>query len=85
MPAKYFSVAKTADKNFLRLPRNVQGKIIASYIRLKDNPLLGEKLHGELEGKYKLRVGDYRVVYLFDRKTSTVLVLKIEHRQGVYK
>lgn len=85
MPAKYFSVAKSADKNYLKLPRNIQAKIISSYERLKSNPLLGEKLHGELAGKYKLRVGDYRLVYEFDSKESMVIVVKIEHRQGIYK
>lgn len=85
MPAKHFYVAKSADKNFLKLLRNIQTRIIDAYTRLKDNPLSGEKLHGELAGKYKLRIGDYRLVYEFDSKESRIKVVKIEHRQGIYK
>lgn len=50
-----------------------------------NNNLQGEKLHGELLGYSKHRVGDYRIVYLFDKKEGKIAVLKIEHRQGVYK
>lgn len=85
MPAKNFNIARRADKNFLRLPRKIQAKIIDGYKKLKDNPIAGEKLQGELADRYKLRVGDYRIVYKFDSKQSLVEVLEIEHRQGVYK
>ena len=42
-------------------------------------------MHGELEGYYKYRLGDYRIIYIFDAKKSTVEIQTIEHRQGVYK
>jgi mRNA interferase RelE/StbE len=49
---------------------------------LAANPLGGEPLRGEFEGLYKLRVGDYRVIYaLFG---DDVLVLRIRHRSSVY-
>lgn len=85
MPAKRLIVAQRADKQFLKLPRFIQSKIISSYDRIKHNPIIGEKLHGELKDFYKYRVGNYRIVYWFDVKTSTVIVTKIEHRQGAYK
>lgn len=85
MPAKFFVVDKKADKQFLKIPQFVQKKVLIAYRILKENPLSGEKLHGELAGFYKYRVGDYRIVYIFDNKKSTIYVLKIEHRQGVYR
>ncbi len=85
MSAKQFFVAQKADKQFLKLPLQIQTKILQAYHRVKENPLSGIKLHGELTHYYKYRVGDYRIVYYFDQKTSTVGVVKIEHRQGVYK
>lgn len=85
MPAKAFVVYKNADKRFLKLPTHIQRRILHAYDRLKQNPVTGVKLHGELSGFYKYRLGDYRIVYTFDAKTSTVEVLTIEHRQGVYK
>jgi mRNA interferase RelE/StbE len=49
---------------------------------LGSDPKRGEALHGEFGGLFKLRVGEYRVVYaLADRE---VLVLRIRHRGKAY-
>ena len=49
---------------------------------LVSNPDADESLKGEFKGLYKLRIGDYRVIYT---KTSDgVLVLRISHRSKVY-
>lgn len=43
----------------------------------------GVPLKGEFKGLYKLRIGDYRVIYAkTDRET--VVVLRIGHRSKVY-
>lgn len=49
---------------------------------LGSGTMRGEALHGEFGGLFKLRVGEYRVVYaLADRD---VLVLRIRHRGKAY-
>lgn len=85
MPAKYFVLLAKADKEITKLPLLIQNKIDRAFAVLQQNPLTGVKLSGELKGYYKYRLGDYRIVYSFDKKTSTVIIAKIEHRQGVYK
>lgn len=85
MSAKFFVVDKKADKQFLKLPKHIQEKIIRAYDSLKLNPIAGAKLQGELKNYYKFRVGDYRIVYRFSSKERLVQVVKIEHRQGVYR
>ena len=50
---------------------------------LKANPDKGEALDGKYKGLYKLRVGDYRVVYAKTRKG--VLILRIRHRKHAYR
>lgn len=85
MPAKFLVVERTARKKLLKLPINIHKRIIDAFDTIQKNPLIGEKLHGELKGYYKMRLGDYRIVYSFDSKTSTVQIVKLEHRQGVYK
>ena len=42
----------------------------------------GETLHGEFKGLFKLRVGEYRVVYALPG--PEVLVLRIRHRSKTY-
>lgn len=85
MPAKYLLTNKKAQKQLKRLPVNIHRKAIKTLSILQANPLAGEKLHGELAGYYKFRIGDYRIVYRFDPKASRVVILKVEHRQGVYR
>lgn len=85
MPAKNLIVEKPVRKKLLKLPIKIHQRILTTLNLIVQNPVSGAKLQGELQNYYKFRVGDYRIVYLFDSKTSTVKVLKIEHRQGVYK
>lgn len=85
MPAKIFLLSNKADKAISKFPLRIQNKIDEAFDKLKTNPLAGAKLGGELGGKYKFRIGDYRIIYKFDSKESKVEVVKIEHRQGVYR
>jgi mRNA interferase RelE/StbE len=50
---------------------------------LGDNPGSGEALHGEFAGLYKLRIGEYRVIYALLQQD--VLVLRIRHRSKAYE
>lgn len=43
----------------------------------------GDALGGEFRGLYRLRVGDYRVIYT--RTDDGYLVLRIGHRREVYR
>ena len=49
---------------------------------LSENPGKGEALKGRLKGLYKLRVGEYRVIYAKTKKG--VLVVRIAPRGRVY-
>lgn len=85
MSAKSIVVEKPVRKKLLKLPVHVHKKIVKALTSIQENPLSGIKLHGELVQYYKYRVGDYRIVYQFNKKEKLVIVVKIEHRQGVYK
>ena len=47
------------------------------------HPNAGLPLTGEFRGLWKLRVGDYRVIYA--RTDDGVLILRIAHRKDVYR
>lgn len=85
MPAKFFRIPLKVNRNISRLPVHIQTKLIQVFDTIKANPISGFKLKGELSGYYKFRLGDYRIVYKFHPKASLVEIVKIEHRQGVYK
>jgi len=50
---------------------------------LSSNPDCGEALAGQFKGLFKLRIGDYRVVY--SKKQDGVLILRIRNRSKVYR
>lgn len=85
MPAKYLFTDKSVRNQLKKLPLHIHDKVIKTFDLIQNNPVSGEKLHGELKNYYKYRIGDYRIVYQFDSKTNTVIVVKVEHRQGVYR
>jgi len=85
MPAKAVITHPAVRKKLQKLPLRIHQKIILALDNIGGNPISGAKLHGELAGHYKYRIGDYRIIYRFNSKTSVVEVVKIEHRQGVYK
>ncbi|MEK7573872.1 MAG: type II toxin-antitoxin system RelE/ParE family toxin [Patescibacteria group bacterium] len=85
MPAKHLIVDKSLRRQLLKIPLPIHQRIIKALNSIKVNPVSGIKLHGELKNYYKFRVGDYRIVYKFNPQESLVQIVKIEHRQGVYK
>ena len=85
MPVKQFFIANRVKKTISKLPKSIQLRALSSMDSLVENPLLGKRLHGELADLYKLRLGDYRLIYTFNPSISRLELIKIEHRQGVYK
>lgn len=52
--------------------------------KLEQNPLVGKKLSGKLEGQYSLRIWPYRIVY-FINQGKDVIITDIRHRKDVYR
>ena len=75
---------KSSVKHDLKLiGRNDRVRILHQIrTALAENPKSGEPLRGEFAGLYKLRVGDYRVVFAL--AGQDVLVLRIRHRSKAY-
>ena len=69
------------------IPSNIRKTIVRAIDeRLATNPYsVGKQLKSELAGCYRLRVGDYRIIYQINKKDSHVLIIKIAPRGKVYK
>lgn len=76
---------REARKQFLKLPKKIQSKILKITFELAVDPLMGEKLQGELKGKYKIKIPPYRIIYEIFHDQLLILVLKVGHRQNAYK
>lgn len=80
-------IAESAEKILGKIPKKDRSKIIEKIDSLADNPSpMGSiKLHGLKEALYRIRSGDYRIVYSIKKDILTVLVVEIGHRRGIYR
>ena len=71
----------SVEKDLRSLPRPVIARVIKSWERLAEEPLPRQaiKLEGG-EQLYRLRVGDYRVVYSVDQNAKEVVVRYVRHQ-----
>jgi mRNA interferase RelE/StbE len=78
-------IKRSAAKELEALPPKVRSRIASKIATLADAPRAPgvEKLSGQ--EKYRIRHGDYRVLYSIDDSTETVTVVKIGHRRDVYR
>jgi len=74
-----------ARKQLKRLPKSEQHKVAKKLIELRNNPLAGKKLSGDLTNRRSLRAWPYRIIYKISKNTHKVEVSDILHRQGAYK
>lgn len=76
---------KRAAKYLSKLPKNIRDNIFAALFELS---LTGEHDNSiQLKGRegYRIRVGEYRVIYSKNETELTILVVKIGARGGIYK
>lgn len=75
-----------AEREFKKLPRPVQVRLKTRIDVLAEEPLPpgAEKLSGE-DRLFRIRVGDYRIIYANEDEVLLVLVVKVGHRRDVYR
>ena len=80
------SILPAALRQVSKLPRIVQERIQQRIDALAEDPRPpGTKALAGRSGFYRLRVGDYRVIYEIRDEILTVLVVRIGHRREVYR
>jgi mRNA-degrading endonuclease RelE of RelBE toxin-antitoxin system len=77
-------ITPDAQRQFEELPLPIQGRVRKIFLRLSKWPAVsGHKpLKGHYAGSYRIRTGDYRVV--FQAARDTVKIWKIGDRKDVY-
>lgn len=75
-----------AARSFRKLPRDVQKRIAPSIDLLKGNPMPpgSEKLKGA-DDTYRIRVGDYRILYEVHDAELIICIIETGHRREVYR
>ncbi|MFA6224097.1 MAG: type II toxin-antitoxin system RelE/ParE family toxin [Desulfomonilaceae bacterium] len=79
-------IIPSALKELIRLPKRNQKRVDFQILSLATQPRPnGAKALIGLEQFYRLRVGDYRIIYKVQDQDLLILVTKIGHRKDVYR
>ncbi|MCD4699495.1 MAG: type II toxin-antitoxin system RelE/ParE family toxin [Phycisphaerae bacterium] len=78
-------IKASAEREMNRLSANVAGRIVKAILSLETSPRPRgcRKLRGRVE--YRLRAGNYRILYVVNDTTRTVEVMAVGHRKDVYR
>lgn len=79
-------IAREAIRALAKLDKPIRRRLQTAIAKLGDDP----RPHGAialqgLSGAYRVRVGDYRVVYAVDDGRLVVLVVDLGHRREIYR
>ncbi len=78
---------RRAEKFYQKLDKKSIQQVNKAIDCLQLNPFSGKdikKLRGKLRGKYRLRIGNLRVVYFVDKTKGIVIVEAINQRGEIY-
>jgi mRNA interferase RelE/StbE len=78
-------IKRSAEKEISQLPNEIHDRIVLKLLDLKSNPV--PKNVKKLKGRdgYRIRIGDYRALYLIFKQELKIEIISIAHRKDVYR
>ena len=79
-------IERPAERDLKHLEGDVRARVIAAIRTLPENPYPNgcRKLAGST-ADWRIRVGDYRIIYEIDKTARTIVITRIRHRREVYR
>jgi mRNA interferase RelE/StbE len=79
-------IAPAAERQIRKLEATVRRRVFSKIETLQLNPRPAgvEKLSGATD-LYRVRAGDFRIIYTIEDQVTTVLILKVGDRKEIYK
>jgi len=81
-------ISHEAEKYYKKQDKYTKRKLNKCIDDISREPLFGQyikKLHGELDGKHRYRMGSIRIVYEININNKTVEIKSIKGRGDIYK
>lgn len=78
-------VTNSAQKELNKLDKKLVSKIIEKLDLLETNPFISGYKKPVAKSGYRIRIGDYRVIYDVVEKEKLIVVSRVAHRSEVYK
>lgn len=78
-------ISSSAERQFRKLPASLQSKLKSKILALTTNPRPNgsQKLHASQA--YRIRLGDYRILYEINDSQKIVYICDIGHRRDIYR
>ncbi|MBW2108303.1 MAG: type II toxin-antitoxin system RelE/ParE family toxin [Deltaproteobacteria bacterium] len=78
---------REAEADLIPLSKPIAQRILKKLRWLAENldVITPEPLTGQWHGTFKLRIGDYRVLYTFNKTQQKIIVHLVGHRSKIYK
>lgn len=78
-------VQRPAEKELVALPPDVRERIAKTLLGLKENPFPQGVQKLKARDGYRVRVGDYRILFRVDRDARIIWIGAIGQRKDVYR
>jgi mRNA interferase RelE/StbE len=78
-------ILRSPEKEMEDLPKAIQSRISTRILSLENNPRPRNTKKLSQRDEYRLRVGDYRILYTVNDSDNTVTVVAVNHRREAYR
>jgi mRNA interferase RelE/StbE len=79
-------ITPAAQRTIKKFPKNIQRKLIEIIELLAEDPRpVGVVKLSTTENLYRVRTGDYRIIYEIQDQILLIIITKVGHRKDVYK
>ena len=86
MASYQIKIKPSASKELERLPRTTIPKIVTAIKELAENPFpQGVKKLTGFDRTYRIRVGEYRILYSMYDDILVIEIIRIRHRKDAYR
>jgi mRNA interferase RelE/StbE len=77
---------QAAERGLRGMPERDRSRIARRIDALGENPRpMGVRKLSGAENQYRIRIGDYRVIYAIEDQLLTVLVIRVGNRRDIYR
>lgn len=79
--------SRRVEKEIAKLPHGMRERVLQAIRKLAEDPRPrgARKLSGEMRGAWRIRVGDYRILYDVNDEHLLVIILAVLHRREAYR
>jgi mRNA interferase RelE/StbE len=78
-------IPRRVRRRLARLPESVYERVLAALKSLEEEPRPRGSLKMTNRDEWRVRVGDYRIVYNVDDEQRLVTILQVGHRRDIYR